>query len=115
MWGRTNDRELVTLTRLHCRLLQVLSPTKRDFFSIPLTSSIIFFLRLKCQIPSLLDEEELQNIISLLRSLGFLVEGAPKGNYDVELVMSQYKSCSVFKRYYVPLMTKLPEELKVCR
>lgn len=64
------------------------------------------------QIPSLLDEEELQNIISLLRSLGFLVEGAPKGNYDVELVMSQYKSCSVFKRYYVPLMTKLPEELK---
>lgn len=30
--------------------------------------------------------------------------------------MSQYKSCSVFKRYYVPLMTKLPAELKVrCR
>ena len=41
------------------------------------------------------------------------MDGAPKGNYDVELVMSQYKSCSVFKRYYVPLMTKLPEELKV--
>ena len=41
------------------------------------------------------------------------MDGAPKGNYDVELVMSQYKSCSVFKRYYVPLLTKLPEELKV--
>ena len=41
------------------------------------------------------------------------MDGAPKGNYDVELVMSQYKSCSVFKRYYVPLMTKLPAELKV--
>ena len=52
-------------------------------------------------------------MISLFRNLGFLVEGAPKGNYDVELVMSQYKSCSVFKRYYVPLMHKLPEESKV--
>ena len=41
------------------------------------------------------------------------MDGAPKGNYDVELVMSQYKSCSVFKRYYVPLLTKLPAELKV--
>lgn len=60
-----------------------------------------------------MDEEELQNVISLFRSLGFLVEGAPKGNYDVELVMSQYKSCSVFKRYYVPLMPKLPEESQV--
>lgn len=60
-----------------------------------------------------MDEEELQNVISLFRRLGFLVEGAPKGNYDVELVMSQYKSCSVFKRYYVPLLPKLLAEPKV--
>ena len=53
-------------------------------------------------------------MISLFRSLGFLVEGAPKGNYDVELIMSQYKSCSVFKRYYVPLLSKQQTESKVC-
>lgn len=54
-------------------------------------------------------------MITLFRSLGFLVEGAPKGNYDVELVMSQYKTCSVFKRYYLPLMSKLPTDPKVIR
>ncbi|XP_074610204.1 uncharacterized protein LOC141864376 isoform X2 [Acropora palmata] len=64
------------------------------------------------QIPSLLEEEQLQNVISLFRSLGFLVEGAPKGNYDVELILSQYKSCSVFKRYYVPLLSKQQTESK---
>lgn len=62
------------------------------------------------QITALLEEEELQCVIGLFRGLGFLMEGAPKGNYDVELIMSQYKSCSVFKRYYIPLLSKLLAE-----
>ena len=38
-----------------------------------------------------------------------LVEGAPKGSYEVELVLAYYKNLSVFKRYYLPLQAKLPQ------
>ena len=57
-----------------------------------------------------LKEEVLSNLVTLFTSLGFLVEGAPKGSYDVELVLAYYKSMSVFKRYYLPLQNKLPQE-----
>ena len=52
-------------------------------------------------------------LLDLLLKLGILVEGAPKGSYEVELVLAYYKNMSVFKRYYLPFLEKLPENAQV--
>lgn len=60
-----------------------------------------------------LEEEEVLKILSFCRNIGVLVEGAPKGSYEVELVLAYYKNLSVFKRYFLPLQNKLPADTKV--
>ncbi|EDO29795.1 predicted protein [Nematostella vectensis] len=57
-----------------------------------------------------LSEDEICKIITLCRNIGVLVEGAPKGSYEVELILAYYKNLSVFKRYFIPLQHKLPPD-----
>lgn len=45
--------------------------------------------------------------------LGVIIEGAPKAGYEIELALSYFKNLSVTKRYYLPLLSKLPVELPV--
>ena len=75
------------------------------FFRLLIFPPVFFFLQLTD-----LKEDDLSAVVSLFTSLGFLVDGAPKGGYDVELLLPNYKNTSVFKRYYIPLQSKLPKE-----
>lgn len=60
-----------------------------------------------------LDEQEILKILQFCRMIGVLVEGAPKGSYEVELVLAYYKNLSVVKRYFLPLQHLLPPNTKV--
>ncbi|KAK3728436.1 hypothetical protein QZH41_009482, partial [Actinostola sp. cb2023] len=59
-----------------------------------------------------LNEQEILKILRFCRDIGVLVEGAPKGSYEVELVLAYYKNLSVVKRYFLPLQDKLPVDTK---
>ena len=44
-----------------------------------------------------------------------LVSGAPNASYDVELILTNYKNLSVYKRYFMPFQGKLPIIPQVCQ
>ena len=56
-----------------------------------------------------LPEDQILMMIQLFTSLGVLGHGAPKGSYDVELILANFKNLSVFRRHYLPLQEKLPD------
>ncbi len=44
----------------------------------------------------------------MMEWLVILVSGAPNASYDVELILTNYKNLSVYKRYFMPFQGKLP-------
>eukprot|EP00795_Rhopilema_esculentum_P002312 gene2312-17941_t len=55
-----------------------------------------------------LDEDQAKLLIKVMEWLVILVSGAPNASYDVELILTNYKNLSVYKRYFMPFQGKLP-------
>eukprot|EP00794_Sanderia_malayensis_P006311 gene6311-7033_t len=55
-----------------------------------------------------LDEYQAKLLIKVMEWLVILVSGAPNASYDVELILTNYKNLSVYKRYFMPFQGKLP-------
>ena len=62
-----------------------------------------------------IDESDIKKLLPAMIKLGILIDEAPKAGYEIELALSYFKNLSVTKRYYLPLLLKLPKTVSVSR